>query len=87
MSDLAREAAEHLTRIVWGDFGDPEEGVADIIRSHGTLVSHEDAALLWEFVAMVERQRDFNDDGDGMMIERVKAALDAAGVPKAEVPS
>lgn len=46
MSDLARQAAEHLTRIVWGDFPDPEEGVADVIRSHGTLVSHEDAAWL-----------------------------------------
>lgn len=31
--------------------------------------------LLREQTAMIERQRDFNDDSDGMMIERSNAAI------------
>lgn len=58
-----------------------------IARVHIDLPKHKDAnarliaaspdllELLEELLAMCERQRDFNDDGDGMMFDRARATI------------
>jgi hypothetical protein len=46
------------------------EAAAHAINYHDELVS-----TLEEALSMIERQTDFNDDGDGLLISRCKQAL------------
>lgn len=47
-----------------------DEAAAHAINCHDALVS-----TLEEALSMIERQPDFNDDGDGLLISRCKQAL------------
>lgn len=73
----------------FGDFVGPStfEPVCRIVRTNVNTASqaNENQSLieaapdllksLQELVAMIHRQSDFNDDGDGMAIERAEAAI------------
>lgn len=46
-------------------------------HSHASLIAAAPDLLkeLTDLLAMCERQKDFNDDGDGMMFDRARAAI------------